>query len=261
MARQITTAGPELRRLAGKLKAKRVGEAENIKNESLQRWDTFSHSERLWARVPQHQIGMVKVIAVDLGGVLFAEGSSEAADVLSRRYGYDKAIVLGVFHSPQSIALRKGLISDEEFWAGIQASLPAGYEAQTIKREWYDGYLLDEDVLDLVKHLKPRYTMLVFSGNIKSRVDYLDGKYDFRRHFDREVYSFDHGLNKPDKAFVEVMLEMATCRPDEIAYIDNKISAAASARALGVETIIYRRGEIRKLRASLSRLGVELRSH
>ena len=44
----------------------------------------------------QHQKGPVKVIAVDLGGVLFAEGCSEAADVLSRQYGYAKNILLGV---------------------------------------------------------------------------------------------------------------------------------------------------------------------
>ncbi|MDH3378248.1 MAG: HAD-IA family hydrolase [Gammaproteobacteria bacterium] len=209
----------------------------------------------------QHQKEVVKVIVVDLGGVLFAEGSSEAADVLSRRHGYDKNIVLGVFHSPESIALRKGLISDVEFWTWVRSSLPERYDARTIQHAWYDGYLLDEDVLELIRQLKSRYTLLVFSGSIKSRVDYLDGKYDFRKYFDQEIYSFDHGLNKPDKAFVDVMLEKAGCKPNEIVYIDDQISATAPAQVLGVKTIIYRRGEIRKLRTSLSRLGVELRSH
>ncbi len=209
----------------------------------------------------QHQKEVVRAIVVDLGGVLFAEGSSEAADVLSRRYGYDKNVVLGVFRSPESIALRKGLLSDEEFWTYAQSSLPEHYDARTIQQAWYDGYLLDEDVLELIRQLKSRYTLLVFSGNIKSRVDYLDGKYDFRKHFDYEIYSFDHGLNKPDRAFVDVMLEKAGCRPNEVVYIDDQISATAPAQALGVKTIIYRRGEIRKLRASLSRLGVKLHSH
>jgi putative hydrolase of the HAD superfamily len=209
----------------------------------------------------QPQKVVVKAIVVDLGGVLFAEGSSEAADVLSRRYGYDKNVVLGVFHSPESIALRKGLISDEEFWSWAQSSLPERYDARTIQRAWYDGYLLDQDVLELIRGLKSRYKLLVFSGNIKSRVDYLDGKYDFRKYFDQEIYSFDHGLNKPDKAFVDVMLEKAGCRPDEIVYIDDQISSTAPAQALGVNTVIYRRGEIQKLRESLSRLGVELHSH
>jgi putative hydrolase of the HAD superfamily len=209
----------------------------------------------------QHQKEVVKAIVVDLGGVLFAEGSSEAADVLSRRYGYDKNVVLGVFRSHESIALRKGLISDEAFWAWAQSSLPERYDVRTIQQAWYEGYMLDEDVLEVIRQFKSRYTLLVFSGNIKSRVDYLDAKYDFRKYFDQEIYSFDHGLNKPDKAFVDVMLEKAGCRPNEIVYIDDQISATAPAQALGVKTIIYRRGEIRKLTASLSRLGVELRSH
>ncbi len=218
-----------------------------------------SHDQdKATARLPKEA---VKAIAVDLGGVLFAEGSSEAADVLSRVYGYDKNVVLGVFHSPESIALRKGLISDEEFWCWAQRSLPERYDARTIQQAWYDGYLLDQDVLELIRGLKPRYTLLVFSGNIKSRVDYLDGKYDFRKYFDEEIYSFDHGLNKPDKAFVDVMLEKADCRPNEIVYIDDQISSAAPAQAMGVNTVIYRRGQIQELRASLSRLGVELHSH
>ena len=171
-------------------------------------------------------------------------------------------VVLGVFHSPESIALRKGLISDEEFWTWAQSSLPEGYNARTIQQAWYDGYMLDEDVLELIRRLKSRYTLLAFSGNIRSRVDYLDGKYNFRKNFDQEVYSFEgHGLNKPDKGFVDVMLEKAGCMPNEIVYIDDQISATVPAQALGITTIIYRRGEIRKLRASLSRLGVELRSH
>lgn len=208
-----------------------------------------------------HQKDVIKAIVVDLGGVLFAEGSAEAAEVLCRRYGYDKNVTLGVFHSPESIALRKELISDEEFWAWAQSSLPERYDTRAIQQAWYDGYMLDEDVLELIRQLKSRYTLLVFSGNIKSRVDYLDAKYDFRKYFDQEIYSFDHGLNKPDKAFVDVMLEKAGCRPNEIVYIDDQISATAPAQALGINTIIYRRGAIRKLRASLSRLGVELRFH
>jgi FMN phosphatase YigB (HAD superfamily) len=112
-------------------------------------------------------------------------------------------------------------------------------------------------MLDLVRRLKSRYALVVFSGNIKSRVDYLDAKYDFRKHFDREIYSFDYGLNKPDGAFVDVMLTEVGCRPGEIVYIDDQASAAAPALARGVNTLIYKRGEIRKLKESLSRLGIE----
>ena len=35
----------------------------------------------------QRQKEVVKAIVVDLGGALFAEGSSEAADVLAREHG------------------------------------------------------------------------------------------------------------------------------------------------------------------------------
>ena len=201
---------------------------------------------------------MIKAVAVDLGGVLFAEGKSVAAATLANTQGYDKNTVIAIFTSAKSFDLRRGLLSDEQFWSWARDQLPEDYDTKLIRQAWHDGYLIDGDILDLLRVLKPRYTLIAFSSNIKSRIEYLDAKYGFRRYFDKEVYSFDYQLDKPQQAFAERLLEQAECRPQEIVYIDDQASALVPAKKLGINTVVYSRGEIAALRKSLSGYSISL---
>jgi HAD superfamily hydrolase (TIGR01509 family) len=199
---------------------------------------------------------MIKTVVIDLGGVLFSEGKSVALEKLATVHAYDRKLIGAILSSPQSISLRKGLMSDEDFWQWAQQQLPSNYDSRLIQQEWYDGYILDQDVYELIASLRKKYSIIAFSGNIKSRIDYLEAKYRFRHLFDVEVYSFDFHLTKPEREFVEVMIEKSGVRPEEIVYIDDNDSYAKPARELGVNVIIYRRGESSGLRQELIRYGL-----
>jgi FMN phosphatase YigB (HAD superfamily) len=201
---------------------------------------------------------MIKAVVVDLGGVLFSEGKSVALDNLARRLNYHRSLVGAILSSPKSILLRKGLLSDAEFWQWAEQQLPPDYDCRLIQEEWYNGYILDDDICALIANLRKKYSIIAFSGNIKSRVDYLEEKYRFRHLFDSEIYSFDVHLTKPEREFVEVMIEKSEVRPEEILYIDDNDSYAEPARELGVNVIIYRRGEAVQLREQLKRYGLAL---
>jgi len=199
---------------------------------------------------------MIKTVVIDLGGVLFSEGKSVALEKLATVHAYDRKLIGAILSSPQSISLRKGLMSDEDFWQWAQQQLSSNYDSRLIQQEWYDGYILDQDVYELIASLRKKYSIIAFSGNIKSRIDYLEAKYRFRHLFDVEVYSFDFHLTKPEREFVEVMIEKSGVRPEEIVYIDDNDSYAKPARELGVNVIIYRRGESSGLRQELIRYGL-----
>ncbi len=111
----------------------------------------------------------------------------------------------------------------------------------------------------LIKRLREHgQRLVVFSGNIRTRVEHLDRKYAFRRYFADEIYSYDVGFTKPDPDFVEVLLQRCAVPPDAIAYIDDKESALAPARSRGINGILYRTGEVDKLTSELAALGVPL---
>src|SRR5574341_2628518 len=100
---------------------------------------------------------MIKAVAFDLGGVLFAEGKSVAVERLARERGYDPGEIRKILTAAQSIDLRKGLMTDEEFWGWAQAELPEGYDAREIKAAWYEAYEPDPGIFHLVERLKGRY--------------------------------------------------------------------------------------------------------
>lgn len=202
----------------------------------------------------------IKTIAFDLGGVVFADGRKVAMESLFKSYGYDKELVMRLFTSPECINLRKGLINDEKFWSWAQNKLPQGYDAQIIKKTWYEGYLLDNDIFSLVKKLKDKnkYKLFVFSGSIKSRVEYLDNKYHFRKYFDKEIYSYDYCFSKTDKNCVKILIKETKNKPEEIAYIDDGEGIIKFAKEkFGINGIIYKTGEIKELEEGLKNLGVQ----
>ena len=199
---------------------------------------------------------MIKTVVIDLGGVLFSEGKSVVLEKLAKVHGYDRKLIGAILSSPESISLRKGLMSDEDFWHGAPSTGGLDYDSRLIQQEWYDGYILDQDVYELIASLQKKYSIIAFSGNIKSRIDFLETKYCFRHLFDIEVYSFDFHLTKPEREFVEIMIEKSGVRPEEIVYIDDNDSYAKPARELGVNVIIYRRGESSRLQQELRRYGL-----
>lgn len=200
---------------------------------------------------------MIEAAAFDLGGVLFAEGKSAAMDRMAGEYGCDKDAILKILLSARSIELRKGLIGDDEFWGWARGEMPAGCDPAVLKRVWYDSYRLDEDVRTLIEALKRRYRTIAFSGNIKSRVQFLDDRYGFRKLFDVEIYSFDYHRNKPDRRLAEVLIERAGCKADSIVYVDDNEADALPARRLGVHTLIYSTGRIGRLQQELRLLGMQ----
>ena len=199
---------------------------------------------------------MIQAVVFDLGGVLFSEGKSVALEKLATAHRYERKLVGAILSSPESIKLRKGLIPDEDFWQWAEQRLPSGYDSRLIQQEWYNGYVLDKDIYELIASLQKNYSLIAFSGNIKSRIAFLEEKYHFRHLFDIEVYSFDFHMTKPEREFVQVMIERSGVRPEEIVYIDDNESYAKPARDLGVSVVTYQRGEIERLRQELRRQGV-----
>ncbi len=118
---------------------------------------------------------IIGVVAFDAGGVVFFEGKTIGLKNLSEKYGYDIKKVEAVLTSPDSKLLRRGKISDEQFWNFAREQLP-DYDIEAIKQEWFDGYQLDpqmKKVIDLIRKENPSMALALYTGNIKSRLEYL----------------------------------------------------------------------------------------
>jgi FMN phosphatase YigB (HAD superfamily) len=69
---------------------------------------------------------------------------------------------------------------------------------------------LDHEVETLLRDLRKNYRVIAFSGNVRSRVEFLDKRYGFRKLFDAEVWSYDSHYNKPSVEFLKARARTRT---------------------------------------------------
>lgn len=205
----------------------------------------------------------IKVIAFDLGGVIFAEGKKVAFQRLKEKYNYDEKLILPLISarvSKPSNDAHRGLLDEDKFWEWVQKKLPKDYDAKLIKQEWWDGYVLDQDIYNFVKELKGKYKLVVFSGNFPSRVDYLEDKYHFKTLFDSEFYSFDAHLSKSGdaKEFLKYMLNKLEVNANCVAYIDDSNDFVQFARDLGLKGFVYKSGNLGELKKEMISCGINV---
>lgn len=195
----------------------------------------------------------VKAIAIDLGGVLFTEGRGELLKKLPKE---QQEIVSEALRSDQCNELRKGKITEDEFWRPLQLHF-SSINWNEVKRAWYDSYVLDMQIVFLCSQLRSKgYSIIAFSGNIRSRINHLEEKYGFKRLFDKEVYSFDCGYNKPETKFFEQLLISTQLTPKEILVIDDASFVYRKAKSMGFECLLYTTGKIDKLILQLQEMKI-----
>lgn len=195
----------------------------------------------------------VRVVAVDVGGVLFTDGSTQLLHRAPELHP--------VLRSPQAQALKCGRLSAPAFWRWVATQVPNGWDAEAVRAAWFAAYQPVGMLQHIVSEVKSRRRggrpqLVVFSGNFGERVDWLEARYPFRHLFDSEVWSDHVGQTKPSPEFVEALIDHAGVAPDQIVYLDDKASALAPARTRGIRCIQVEPGRSYLVRQQLLTYGV-----
>lgn len=201
----------------------------------------------------------ISTIIFDLGGVLFSDGSSKIGNILEKEKGYDSEKITAIIKSEKRKEALRGLITDEEFWLWAKEQLPPEYDIEYIEHAYYDSYKLDKDILNLLITLKNRgYSLFVFSGNMRARVEYLEDKYCFSHHFDKTIYSFDVKATKPDQKFFEALRASLGSKIGEAILIDDKSENLDYIKEnYGMNIALYQEGLIENLKNQLRLCGIK----
>jgi HAD superfamily hydrolase (TIGR01509 family) len=202
----------------------------------------------------------IKYIVCDLGGVYFSDGTKSAVEKIKNLYHADPRTVDELFKSSprkEGYLFRIGKMEASEYWNVVSKKLDIPKEKIPEVRElWYGAYELDKDVEKIIESLRPKYKVVVFSGNIKERVEYLHKKHGILDKFDNFVFSYDHGLHKGDHGFVEKLLKEIDAHPSECVYIDDKDEYLDMGKRLGMKTILFH--DAASLKDDLRKHGVEV---
>ncbi|MFX1371763.1 MAG: HAD-IA family hydrolase [Promethearchaeota archaeon] len=186
----------------------------------------------------------IKTIIFDLGGVYFTPGSFLAIEKIREIYDIKNEKLLRDFFSDEPNSegnlLRRGFMTIDEFEEKLFSKLEINKKERKHTRYiWFGSYCIHYGIEDLIKRLKMKYRLLIFSGNIRERVEYLNKKCDFLKYFDDTVFSFDYHKNKNDIEFYEELIKHIKCTPSEALLIDDEKKNIKIARSLGFKGIHY----------------------
>ena len=203
---------------------------------------------------------MIKTIVFDLGGVYFTLGTRIALPELYKRIEAPQEKIREVFtghNRKEGWLFRKGKITKEEFWELAVKKLKINKkQIEKLREIWHSSYKPNTGMENLVQKLRKNYRVIVFSGNIKERVDYLDKKYGLYDDFDDFVFSFDFGLTKRDVKFYKILLKKIKSKPRECVCIDDSQRVLALEKSFGMKTILFKNAK--QVKADLKKLGVKI---
>jgi FMN phosphatase YigB (HAD superfamily) len=187
---------------------------------------------------------IIKTIVFDLGGVYFTSGTTLAIAKIKEIYNIEDETLLREIFTDRPInegyLLRKGLITIDEFEEKLFEKLEINRKERKHTRYiWFGSYCVHYGIEELVQVLKKTYRLVIFSGNVRERIDYLDMKSDFLKYFDDTVFSFDYQQNKNDIEFYEELIKHLGCKPSEALLIDDEKKNIMIARSLGMNGIHY----------------------
>jgi putative hydrolase of the HAD superfamily len=202
----------------------------------------------------------IKAIIIDIGGVMFELGTHKAIEQITGMVDVPRDVVNEVFHGKEGepgFLYRRGKVSREEFWDSAVDRLGIDRKmVPQLEEIWHSSYVPVDGMRKLVTELSGNYPLIVFSGNIRERVEYLDKRYDFRKYFRDFVFSFDYGVSKENKAFYEALVKKIPCQPEEAVLVDDMPEFIALAKGFGFKTVQFESAN--QLRAELRKLGVKV---
>lgn len=185
----------------------------------------------------------IKTLVFDLGGVYFTRGSYLAIEKIIDIYSIKEDHLVREFfkdsYKKEGHKIRLGLINMDEFEQAFVSSFNLDIDnIHHIRNIWFGAYVPHYKMEDLVLQLK-NYRLILFSGNIKERIEFLDNRYDFLKYFDAHLFSYEYQKNKNDIEFYKELLNHLNCEPSEALMIDDESKNVKIAESLGLNAILY----------------------
>jgi epoxide hydrolase-like predicted phosphatase len=106
-------------------------------------------------------------------------------------------------------------------------------------REEYLGEL-NVELTAYFSSLRPTYRTALLSNSFSGARDKEQERYRFAELCDLLIYSHEEGIAKPERRIFELTCERLAVRPAEIVFLDDVEANVASARELGIHSILFR---------------------
>lgn len=184
----------------------------------------------------------VEAVVFDFGGVLVRTEDRKPRSDLAARLGmtYDELSAL-IFESQSAIQAMKGEITTDVHWAAVQKSLGlSDAEIEQARTEFWAGDVLDENLVNLLRDLRPRYSTVLLSNAWDDLRQMIEEVLQIDDAFDRMVISAEIGLVKPDLEIFQWLISQLGIEPAKAVFVDDFLHNVEGARAAGLLAIHFK---------------------
>lgn len=182
----------------------------------------------------------IRAILFDFGGVLMRTHDYTGRRKWEARLGLEQGgLEAVVFASEVANRGMLGEVPMEAVWAYVADLFRLGpAEMAELQRDFWAGDRIDEELLDFLAGLRPRFKTGLLS-NAWDNARRLFAQFGLGRAFDVMVISAEERLAKPDPRIYHTALDRLGVRAEEAVFVDDMPANIEAARALGIHALRF----------------------
>lgn len=184
----------------------------------------------------------IRAVIFDLGGVLLRTEDRAPRTQLAAHLGMNYAELSAlVFDSQSAQQAMVGEITTAEHWETVRETLGlSDDEFPQVPLEFWGGDTLDENLVNYLRDLRPRYKTALLSNAWDNLRHLIEDLWKIDDAFDEIIISAEVGLVKPDPGIYQRVISDLGVNPGEAVFVDDFLHNVEAARSEGLQGIHFK---------------------
>lgn len=184
---------------------------------------------------------MIKLIILDLYGVVTRGSYKETCQWLAKKYGGDWHAYYEILYHKYFDQAALGKITEREFFTGALKDFAVPLPWKVVRDKHLSLQTPNKAVVNFGVKLQRRgFSVLVLSKNIPSHMRYLVRKYKLRNFFPHIINTYDLGLPKASPKTMKYILGKFSVKPSEVIMTDDQDFNLVAPKKMGVKTVLFK---------------------
>jgi FMN phosphatase YigB (HAD superfamily) len=192
----------------------------------------------------------------DIGGVLVGYNADDLAALLAGTGNYDLGSVRSLLDHEPLYQIETGKMTGREFYKKYVCTIMPGLPYEAWVNVYTEYFELNRPGFELMTDMKARgrrvYTLSNLADIHKTAIERkIPG---FFENFDNNYLSFEMRCHKPEREIYQKLIYGVGEKPENIVFFDDSLQNVESAKAAGINGILFTNERIDEIRGLIEHL-------